>query len=233
MARILLVEDCPDTQTLVRGTLGHHDVVIAGSLGAAVQELDRVAFDLVLLDLSLPDGDGFALCSRLRDAPELRELPVVFLTGSSETRDKVMAFEMGAQDYVEKPFQPLELRARVDARLRASKQHSSRLVSVGDLCLDPLQLRVTARSATGVVEIELTPHEFQLLRLLSQHRGEVVLRSVILEQIWRNVVVGRRTVDTHVSNLRRKIGPSRVAIEAVRGFGYRLRVEPAEVGGRS
>jgi DNA-binding response OmpR family regulator len=233
MARILLVEDCPDTQMLVQRTLAHHEVVMAGTIQSADHELGRQSFDLVLLDLGLPDGDGFSLASKLKADPKHAELALIFLTGSSETRDKVMAFELDADDYVQKPVQSAELRARVDARLRSSKRRSSQILYVADLCLDPLHHRVTRQEEGGAVEIELTPHEFQLLHLLGKRRGEIVRRNVILSQIWRNVAVGGRTIDTHVSNLRRKLGSAHISIEAIRGLGYRLRVEAeedAEVG---
>ena len=125
MARILVVEDCPDSRALVESSLVDHELRLADSVAAAERALGAARFELVLLDLGLPDGDGFQICQRLQQGAETRDLPVVFLTASLELRDKVLAFQLGADDYVVKPFHPAELRVRVEARLRRARREAA------------------------------------------------------------------------------------------------------------
>jgi DNA-binding response OmpR family regulator len=221
MARILVVEDCPDSRALIERSLADHELRLADSVSAAELALGAARFELVLLDLGLPDGDGFQICQRLQQGRETRDLPVVFLTASSELRDKVLAFQLGADDYVVKPFHPAELRVRVEARLRrARREAANEVVEVGELRLDPERFRV--ERADGA-ELDLTPRELRLLHLLARRSEQVVTRAQILECLWGGITVSARTVDTHVCNLRRKLGNSHVVIEGVRGLGYRLR----------
>ena len=225
MARILVVEDCPDSRALVESSLVDHELRLADSVAAAERTLDEARFELVLLDLGLPDGDGFQICQRLQQGAETRDLPVIFLTASSELHDKVLAFQLGADDYVVKPFHPAELRVRVEARLRrARREAANEVLKLGELRLEPERFR--AERADGA-ELDLTPRELRLLHLLARRREQVVSRAQILEGLWGDIVVSARTVDTHVYNLRRKLGSSRVVIEGVRGLGYRLRVTGA------
>lgn len=236
MARILIVEDSPDSRALVERALADaHDLTPAGSIAEALQCSEREGFDLALVDLGLPDGDGFHLCSLLHSGTRTRDLPVMFLTASSELQDKVTAFQLGADDYLEKPFHAAELRARVDARLRKADERRRRegTLRVGDLVLEPTRFRVHALRDGHREEIELTPHEFQLLHHLGSRPDEVVSRRALLEELWGRVVVSKRTIDTHLSNLRHKLEGTSVAIEPVRGVGYRLIVrlqqEPVEI----
>ncbi len=225
---ILVVEDCPDTARAIQLALGRsHDVRLATSV-AEVRELNPTSFDLALIDLGLPDGSGFDACRHIQEQAGSDALPVIFLTASRDTRDKVTAFQLDADDYVEKPFDGLELKARVDARLRKSSRSTAEAhrIRIGPLQLDAASHRAWARDGD---EMELTPHEFQLLHLLGTRAGDVVSRAAILETVWRGVAVTRRTVDTHVCNLRRKLRGlnAELDLETVRGVGYRLRVGDA------
>lgn len=230
MARILLVEDCPDARALVARALGPEcELSSAETLEQGLRLLSARRFDLVLADLGLPDGDGFSICSRLRNDPELRPTPVVFLTASDDTDHKVTAFQLGAEDYIEKPFRAAELRARVEARLRKAeeREREEALVRVGRLRLDLARFRASVRGPEGDRPLELTPRELRILHVLAARPDRVVTRAHILEAVWSGVAVSARTVDTHVSNLRRKLGGSGVRIEGLRGVGYRLRLAPA------
>lgn len=221
MARILIVEDCADTCALVERTLSGYETRCAGSAGEALRCIDARVPDLVVLDLGLPDGDGFGVLEALREAPGGAAVPVLFLSASRATRDKVAAFALGAEDYVEKPFDRAELRARVEARLRASRAAREEIVRVGPLCLDLGRMTVSLRDGSDA--IDLTPHEFRLLLFLGRRGDRVATRDGMLDEVWPGVAVSRRTVDTHVSNLRRKLAGTTLRIEPVRGFGYRLR----------
>jgi DNA-binding response OmpR family regulator len=235
MARILIVEDCPDACALVERALAEdHELTTAATLAEALERTARDGFDLALVDLALPDGDGFHLCSLLHNQPPTRDLPVIFLTASSRLDDKVTAFQLGADDYLEKPFHAVELRARVDARLRKvdDRARHEGTLELGDVTLDAPRFRAYVRRDDHREEIELTPHEFQLLHHLGSHCDEVMTRRTLLSAVWGRVVVSTRTIDTHMSNLRRKLQGTAIALESVRGVGYRLTVRSPRRGGR-
>lgn len=232
MARILLIEDSIDEQRLIARALEPREsVAIASSVAEGLERLGSEPFDLVLLDVGLPDGDGFQLLARMREEERLGETPVVFLSARSGTPDKVLAFALGAEDYVAKPCDPAELRARVQARLRAGRTtaESAAVLRRGDLRLDLASYRATVRSGDTESRLELTPHEFRLLYRLASCEDRVFERGQLLEAVWGPTVVTERTVDTHVCNLRRKLGRWGACIESVRGVGYRFRSRPASV----
>jgi DNA-binding response OmpR family regulator len=228
VARILVVEDSSSALELVERALGvAHEVIAARSLEEARQLSARETFELALVDLSLPDGSGFAFCSELQADPTHRRVPVLFLTASDQVADKVMAFQLGADDFIQKPFAASELRARAEARLRKSREHhgAAETIRIGDLHLDLARFQARAREGELARCLDLTPHEFRLLHHLAMRRDQVVTRESLLETLWRPVVVSPRTINTHVSNLRAKLHGLQVRIEAVRGIGYRLRIE--------
>ncbi len=217
---VLVVEDSPDQRVLLEQILSpRFRVRVADSFEQAVRAIgDRVP-DLLILDVSLPDGDGFQLLAKLQEEPRTAELPVLFLTARSDVRDKVLAFSLGADDYLVKPVDPRELRARIERRLQP---RGNPVLVRGPLRLDVATLRAWLTDAGGEQAIDLTPHEFRILHLLAGHEARVFSRSQLLAQLWENTVVTPRTVDTHVSNLRNKLGRFRACIHSVRGVGYRF-----------
>jgi two-component system, OmpR family, phosphate regulon response regulator PhoB len=226
VANVLAVEDSIDEQLRLGRVLEPHlHVVFEKTLEGALRRLESDAVDLVLLDVSLPDGDGFQLCSMLRGDDRFRGLPVIFLTSRSETRDKVLAFSLGAEDYVEKPYDALELRARIQAKLRRARGEGAQaeLLCRGDLQLHAPSLRASLRDGARTTPLDLTPHEFRLLYHLAAGEDRVFTRLQLLEAVWGPTIVVERTVDTHVCNLRRKLGPYRDCVESIRGVGYRFR----------
>lgn len=227
VARILVVEDCPDQVHLIEAALSReHDLLKAESLDRARVWLGNAEVDLALVDLELPDGSGFALCTDLDGDPTRREIPVLFLTASSNVADKVTAFRLGAEDYIEKPFDPRELRARIDARLHrwTQRAESDRTLCVGDLRLELGRFAACLVHADERIPIEFTPHEFRIVCHLADRRDRVVPRGAILKAVWGDVAVVARTIDTHLSNVRTKLRASSIVIESVRGVGYRLSV---------
>lgn len=221
MKRVLVVEDCADQQELVARALGdEYRLAQSASLREARRALEREVPDLVLLDVSLPDGSGYRFCCELRDDPRTRALPVIFLTGRGEAVDKAMAFSLGADDYVEKPFHPLELRARMQARLRP---RDSGVLRAGALEIHPGAYRAFAVERGVRRELDLTPREFRILHLLASHPDRVFSRGQLLAAVWGDTQVTERTVDTHISNLRSKLGAAGRGLETLRGAGYRLR----------
>ncbi len=222
---ILLVEDSNDVAELVRVSLGEScDLSIAPCVADARALLDRQPVDLVILDVMLPDGDGLTLCSHLQADERLRDLPVMFLTARTELDDKIAAFAAGADDYVEKPFERRELRARVEAKLRKMElwRKSHEEIRRGDVRLHlPLQ-KAFVREAAGERELDLTPHEFKLLFQLAREEERTVTREELMQCVWGQVVVYERTIDSHLSNLRKKLGERGHYVQSVRGVGYRF-----------
>jgi len=221
--RILAVDDEPDLLELVRITLTQSGftVDVAATGTEALEALRQKKPDLVILDLMLPDHSGTEICRRIRADPDLEDLPVIMLTARSEEVDRVVGFELGADDYITKPFSPRELSLRVQAVLRRSKKGTSdaRVLRHGDLQLDVSR----RRCSDGDLEIELTAKEFDLLLALMKCPGRVLTREQILDSVWgSNVSVTLRTIDTHVRRLREKLGSPGSLIETVRGVGYRF-----------
>jgi two-component system phosphate regulon response regulator PhoB len=223
-ANILLVEDEPAIQELIAANLaraGHH--VVRAPDAETAQRIVRDALpDLVLLDWMLPGASGIEFARRLRADERTRSIPIIMLTARGEEQDKVTGLEVGADDYVTKPFSPRELVARIKAVLRRrAPQATEDVVELGGLRLDPSTHRVTAREQP----LSLGPTEFRLLHFLMTHPERVHSRAQLLDQVWGDhVFVEERTVDVHIRRLRSALEPAGfdVLIQTVRGSGYRL-----------
>jgi two-component system alkaline phosphatase synthesis response regulator PhoP len=227
--RVLVAEDERDVAELLRYTLAREgfEVILAANGADALREARDSRPDLVLLDLMLPQVNGWELCRRLKQDPATRALPVIMLTARAEEGDKVLGFELGADDYVTKPFSTRELVARVRAVVRRSRpaetEERRQRIKVGDLVVDRLRFEVTV----GGRQVALTPKEFELLATLAAEPGRVFGRDVLLDLVWgRDGFVEPRTVDVHLARLRAKFLAARLpepGIETVRGVGYRFR----------
>ncbi|MGZ3687796.1 MAG: response regulator transcription factor [Bdellovibrionota bacterium] len=227
MTNVLLVEDAVEYQILVRSALGGGFALTSvGRADEARIAIRKQPFDLLILDVKLPEGDGFELCSQIRSLPEYEDVPIIFLTGKRETDDKVRGFSLGADDYIVKPFDPKELRARVESRiLRAQvRRSSSDKLRFGDVVLH-LSSQEATRQSAGAAEqnIDLTPAEFKLLCFLIKSVGRVVSREQLIQALWKNESeILDRTVDKHVSTLRKKLRATSLRIESVYSSGYVL-----------
>ncbi|HOT24244.1 MAG TPA: response regulator transcription factor [Thermoleophilia bacterium] len=217
---VLLVEDEHSIGVLVRTYLERdgHTVIWVRSGEAALAELTRHPIRMVVLDIGLPGIDGFEV---LRTVRTRSAVPVIVLTARDEEADRVVGLELGADDYVPKPFSPRELVARVKAVLRRSEgtaQQKADMVTLGDVVLSR-----SAREATVAGEpVELTQKEFDLLACFLEHPGVVLTRDVLLERVWGlEFPEGTRTVDQHVAQLRSKLGRAGL-FETVRGLGYKM-----------
>jgi two-component system response regulator ResD len=214
---ILLVEDEPSVGELVRGYLGRDGwrVVWVRSGTEALAELDRHPVRLVLLDIGLPDMDGFDICRAIRSRSTV---PIVMLTARDEEPDRVVGLEVGADDYVTKPFSPRELVARMKAVLRRSEpQESQETLALADVVVD----RQTRDATVDGEHVELTAKEFDLLAYFLANPGVVLSRDVLLDRVWGVAYPGgTRTVDVHVAQLRRKLGRPAL-IRTLRGAGYK------------
>jgi len=226
--RILVVEDERDVAELLRYNLAKdgYDVVVAATGSDAVKQAHEVHPDVVLLDIMVPQLNGWEICRRLKQDAETRAIPVIMVTGRVEEGDKVLGFEVGADDYVTKPFSPRELLARIRAvarRGRLDPPGRKTQLKVGDLEIDRQRFEVRMKGRA----ITLTPKEFELLALLANAPGRVFGRDELLDAVWgRDGFVEPRTVDVHMARLRRKFTAARVpvpGVETVRGGGYRFR----------
>ena len=232
MAKVLVVDDEPALLSTIGYSLRKegYDVFTASDGERALALARRERPDVILLDLMLPKLDGLEVCRQLRQSqtPQLRSVPILMLTAKGDEVDKVVGLEVGADDYVTKPFSMRELVARTKAMLRRAQMETAEPpdeepVTLGGIRLDLAQRRVTRDGK----ELALKPKEFDLLRFFARHPGHVYSREQLLDQVWGMGYVGeQRTVDVHVRWLREKIeeDPSRPRlIETVRGVGYRAR----------
>ncbi|MFT6396429.1 MAG: two-component system phosphate regulon response regulator PhoB [Bradymonadia bacterium] len=224
--KILIVEDEVDLLELIDFNLrqaGYETLLVStGAEALAVARAERP--DCILLDLMLPDIQGSDVCRVLRADPATAGAPIIMVTAKGEEIDRVVGFELGADDYVVKPFSPRELVLRVRAILRRSpaternSDEPSETLEIGDIVLD-----IGAHEArVAGSPIELTALEFRLLQTLASRAGRVQSRDRLLDDVWGDVSVTQRTVDTHVKRLRDKLGSSSFHVQTVRGVGYRF-----------
>ncbi len=219
--RILVIEDEADIRDFLQTLLVDDGYTVVTSEDGIVglSNLKEKEFDLVILDLGLPKMSGESVCMEIRK--KYPSLPVIMLTGKDATPDIIRGLQLGADDYVTKPFIADELLARIKARLRINN-HDEEKIEVGDLTLDPRNFEVKRKD----VSIALTPQEFKLLQYLMINKGNVLTRDMILNRIWPNSPdVETRVVDVYVGYLRKKIDSSfeRKLIHSVRGFGYSIK----------
>jgi phosphate regulon transcriptional regulator PhoB len=222
--RVLVVEDEPDIGALLAFHLEREGYQVVRSRNGldALQQVRTRRPDLVLLDLMLPGIDGLEVCRRLRQDPATEALPVVMLTAKGEEVDRVLGLELGADDYIVKPFSPKEVVARVRAVLRRSRpKREGAPIVIGPLVIDVARHTVHVDGA----RVLLTPKEFDLLRTLAEARGRVLSRELLLDRVWGYAAaeeIESRTVDVHVRRLRMKLGREGGRILTVKGVGYRL-----------
>lgn len=221
MKKILIIEDQQNIIELIRFNLEQEgyqvDYALDGEEG--IDKIKQTRYDLLILDLMLPKIDGLTLCSMLRKQPEYKKMPIIMLTAKSTELDKVVGLEMGADDYLTKPFSVRELLARVKALLRRTDETSSEgVIQIDDLIINSEEFTVEKAGEP----IELTLKEFMLLKFLAENRGRVLTRSFLLDKIWGYEYFGEsRTVDVHIRHLRSKLDDDSL-IKTVRGIGYKI-----------
>ena len=221
MPTILVVDDEHNIVELARLYLANESyrVIEAGDGESALELAHTQQPDLMVLDIMLPKLDGWEVCKQLRK--EGNELPIIMLTARDDDVDKIVGLEIGADDYMTKPFNPRELVARVKAVLRRTEAQprQPRVITVGPMCLD----RARREATIGEREMELRTKEFDLLATFAENEGLVLSREQILKLVWGYDFYGdSRTVDVHVARLREKLGEAGITIETVWGIGYKL-----------
>ncbi|HEY1338274.1 MAG TPA: response regulator transcription factor [Bryobacteraceae bacterium] len=223
--RVAIVEDEAELASLIEYNLARHgyQTQVLGGAKGTLKALEQARPDLILLDIMLPDVDGFELCRQIRQSSALARTPVLFLTARSDEVDRVLGLEIGGDDYMTKPFSPRELIARVKAHLRRGEMDAEPAsVEIGPFRLD----RGARRVYHGARELDLTSTEFQLLDFFLTHPGRAYSRDQLLQSVWgEQRYVTPRTVDVHVRRLREQIEaqPDNPRyLTTVRGFGYRF-----------
>jgi two-component system phosphate regulon response regulator PhoB len=223
--RIAIVEDEAELASLIEYNLSRngYQAQVLGGAGGTLKLLEQYKPDLILLDVMLPEMDGFELCRQIRKSSALGRIPVLFLTARSDEVDRVLGLEIGGDDYMTKPFSPRELIARVKAHLRRGEMDTE----PGSVEIGPFRLDRTARRVfLAAQELELTSTEFNLLEFFLTHPGRAYSRDQLLEAVWgEQRYVTPRTVDVHVRRLRERIEEQPDApryLTTVRGFGYRF-----------
>lgn len=222
-SKILVVDDEPDAVELVAFNLraAGYEVATASDGAEALRKAREQLPDLMVLDLMLPEVDGLEVCKILRRDPATMTIPIVMLTAKAAEIDRVLGLELGADDYVAKPFSPRELVLRVKNLLHRGKEGEDKKdrIQMGDLLIDVPRHLVSVQGRV----IELTATEFKLLTVLAQRRGRVQSREQLLHDVWNyERVIDTRTVDTHMRRLREKLGRASRYLDTVRGVGYRF-----------
>jgi len=226
--KILVIEDEPDIRKNLEYNLAREgfSVIGAASISEAESNLSVQTFNLILLDLMLPDGSGLDLCKKIKADSKTESIPIIILTAKDDEVDKVVGFEIGADDYVTKPFSVRELILRVKAVLKRGTEKKDILEverKFGDLRIDIDSHEVHVDDS----KINLTALEFKLLRQLVDTRGRVQSRDQLLSEVWGySSDVTTRTVDTHVKRLREKLGPMGKYVQTIRGVGYKFARSP-------
>ena len=225
MERVLIVDDDPDIVRLVSYNIGQagFDVVTASTGRKALEIVQKQPPDLIILDVMLPDIDGMEVCRNLRQQYPARRIPIIMLTARGDEIDRVVGFELGADDYVSKPFSPRELVLRVKSILRRSGGEASGALRVADVDIYPERRQCIAAGSP----VLLTVKEFDLLYELMKARGNVLTRDMLMDRVWGyHGDATSRTLDTHVRRLRDKLGKAGSCVETVRGIGYRISNPP-------
>lgn len=229
MHQILLVEDSEECQLMTIQALIGIDMNIrtAKSIKQAIHLIDshKQDIDLVLLDLGLPDGHGLEVLNHIQSISKAKDIPVFLLTSKSDIESKVSAFSLGADDYLIKPIDPIELRARLDMRLRKTRTQKRSLQTIRkrNLKIDIALMKASLEKDNREIDLELTVKEFKILSLLVQNEGHVYSREELVKVIWGNSThVLARTIDTHVCSLRKKLRSFASAIECIPSVGYRF-----------
>ncbi|MDK0905221.1 response regulator transcription factor [Clostridium perfringens] len=223
--KVLIVDDEEHIRELIKFNLKKegYDTEVAINGVEALNIIREIKFDLILLDLMLPEIDGLEVCKEIRRNEETSDIPVMMITAKGEEFDKVLGLELGADDYITKPFSIRELMARVKALLRRSNvKKEENIIKFGDVVVNFKTREVTK----GTENVELTLKEFELLKLLIKNKGNILTRELLLDKIWGYEYIGEtRTVDVHIRHLRKKIesdDKNPQYIQTIRGVGYKF-----------
>jgi DNA-binding response OmpR family regulator len=225
--RILCLEDDQTIQTLVEVALSEFEVVPAFSIKEAERRLKEADYSALIIDIRLPDGDGLRFLTTLSADERFKKIPILVLSDQIEISNKVMAFSFGAEDFIGKPFDPIELNARVTAKIkrRESEKVDTQVRKHGNLLIDFGRQKAFLLAATKEKDLGLTSIELKILSTLTKRLDQVYSREQIMDAVWGDTSITDRTVDSHVAHLRQKIQETTVAVETAKSFGYRAVVK--------
>ena len=225
MAKILVLEDMEENFAVINHSLGCcYDLVWAKSVHEG-KECFKQKFDLALVDIGLPDGDGFQFCYWARSQKNHNQIPIIFLTAATNVESRIAGFSIGGDDYISRPFNSAELKARIDAKLRrfSEQQSNGTTIQIDNILVDLRAQQVSVIEDDIPMDIPLTSIEFKIFSLLLAEPNRVWPREEILDRVWgKNIYVYPRSVDTHISKLRKKLGAKGEIIESVHGTGYKV-----------
>ncbi|MBA2124300.1 DNA-binding response regulator [bacterium Unc6] len=220
---ILIIEDDPHISKLVKYNLEreHYDCTVVSNGEKAIEILKNRAANLVILDIMLPGMDGFEFCRIIKQHSSLKSVPIIMLTAKGQEVDRVVGLELGADDYIVKPFSIRELVLRIKAVLkRKEEKKPEETINIGDITIDIPKHKITVKNK----DVPFTAMEFKLLLLLIERAGRVQSREDLLSDVWGiESEIFTRTVDTHIKRIRQKLGKQKDMIETVRGVGYRFK----------
>jgi phosphate regulon transcriptional regulator PhoB len=222
-SKVLVVDDEPDVRELLSFNLkgAGFDVIEAENGEQALKKSKLDLPQVIVLDLMLPEVDGIEVCKQLKRDAATSSIPIIMLTAKASELDRILGFELGADDYLTKPFSPRELVLRVKSllRRRETSQEKADVMTLGDMVVDIPRHQVTIKNK----KIDLTATEFKLICLLMQRKGRVQSREQLLKDVWEyDTMIDTRTVDTHMRRLREKLGMAAKYLDTVRGVGYRV-----------
>lgn len=224
---ILCIEDDDTIQTLVEVSLTDYLVHKAKSLKEAEAELNQYKFSALIMDIELPDGDGLRFLSQIMQQEKYKKIPVLVLSHHVDISNKVMAFSVGAEDFIGKPFDPIELNIRLTAKIkrRDAEQDEQKIRKIADVLLDFDRQKSFQVVGFKEVDLNLTSIELKIFSTLTKRLEQVYSRDQLMNLVWGETFISDRTVDSHIAHLRQKIEPTAVTIETSKNFGYRATVK--------
>lgn len=222
LPKLIVIDDEPQIRGLLREFFSDHFEVTVGATGKEAVELSkRIRPDIILMDIMMPELDGVAACDQIRQNPETRHIPILILTAANTSLERMRAFNLGADDFISKPFEIEEVLTRLKSKLKRAQEMSQKAQM--EYQLGNLALNVQSRLVTvGGREIDLSPSEFGILHLLLSKVGVVVSRKEIMNFVWEDQNKNDRLIDAHVTSLRKKIGSFDGEFQTVYGSGYRI-----------
>jgi len=221
--KVLCIEDDPTMQALVEVALADYEVISTPTLKEAERLLQQITPSALIIDIQLPDGDGLRFLTQISQEDKFKKIPVLILSNHTDISYKVMAFSFGAEDFIGKPFDPIELNARLTAKVkrRAAETEAVQNRQVGDLLIDLDRQKVFLTFNGKEKDLGLTGIELKILSLLTRRMEQVYSREQIMNSVWGETFIADRTIDSHVAHLRQKIQETQVQIETAKNLGYR------------
>ncbi|MBY0384862.1 response regulator transcription factor [bacterium] len=225
--KVLCIDDDLTTQALVEASLANYQVVPALTIKDADQLLLKQQFEALVIDIQLPDGDGLRYVNKLLQVDKIKEIPMFVFSNHKELSNKVMAFSLGADDFIEKPFDPIEFKARIESRIHKKKllKDLKQILQIGDILLDLDRQKAFHVINNEEKDLQLTSYELKILKMLSKRLEQVYSREQILQNVWGETFISDRTVDSHIAHLRQKIADTKLSINTVKNFGYSLSIK--------